>query len=137
MRTYKFELGVSLSIVVPDQFLEGQLLAARAEDATKFQQELVKSYDEAHSAAWAAYNEFAATCLDEELLQGAVELREDDLDAAADTFLQALLKNGLRMGVRGQLLAMAADSGLGIKVAPVSVPVEEIHVHGDDSEEHS
>ena len=137
MRTYKFELGVSLSIVVPDQFLEGQLLAARAEDATKFQQELVKSYDEAHSAAWASYNEFAADCLDAEVLAERVEAREDELDAAADTFLQALLKNGLRVGVRGQLLAMAADSGLGIKVAPVSEPVEEIPAHGDESEEHS
>ena len=64
MRTYKFELGVSLSIVVPDQFLEAQLLAARDEDATEFQKQLVADYDAAHSAAWAEYNSLAAQGVD-------------------------------------------------------------------------
>lgn len=106
MRSYLFRLETELTAVVPDQFLQYQLQACTAEDATPFQKQLHEKY----SAAC-----LAATGLVEE------DQYEAALDKAADEFLMELLGNGLRMGVRGHVLAMLESSGIGGRCAPVKM----------------
>lgn len=100
MRTLKFDLQVEIKAVVPESFVEAQIEAARSDDATKFQRQLIQKYD------------------------AAMYWREDDEEGASDArdqFLLELMGNGLRMGLRGHSLAMLEGSGIGGSVAPVQI----------------
>lgn len=100
MRTFKFDFSLEVKAVVPESFLAGQLDAARDEDATKFQQQLIAKYD---AAVYGCKGD------------------PEGVSDAGDEFLLELLSNGLRMGLRGHALAMLESSGLGGTVAPVQV----------------
>lgn len=100
MRTFQFVLQTEIRAVVPEQFLQAQIEAARADDNTKFQQQLIAKYDTACEEA-----------------RGD----EDLVSAAGDEFLMELLGNGLRMGLRGHSIAMLEGSALGGTVAPVHI----------------
>jgi hypothetical protein len=105
MRTFNFNISIAIDAVVPEPFLQFQLEAARAEDATPFQKQLVAKYDAACTAAYANNDEDQ-------------EKREAAMSAAADDFLMELLGNGFRYGLRHKALGMLKDSLLGGGVAP-------------------
>lgn len=100
MRSFKFLLQTEVRAVVPEAFLERQLEAARADDHTKFQEQLIAKYE--------------AAC---EEARGDEALISD----AGDQFLLELMGNGLRMGLRGHSIAMLEGSGVGGTVAPVQI----------------
>lgn len=100
MRTLKFDLQVEIKAVVPESFVDAQIEAARADDATKFQQQLIAKYE-------AALYECKGD--------------EEGVSDARDQFLLELMGNGLRMGLRGHSLAMLEGSGIGGSVAPVQI----------------
>ena len=100
MRTFQFVLQTEVRAVVPEQFLQRQIEAARAEDNTPFQRQLIKKYDDACEEA-----------------RGD----EDLISQAGDEFLLELMGNGLRMGLRGHSIAMLEGSGIGGSVAPVTM----------------
>lgn len=118
MRTFKFALGLDFSVIVPESFIQQQLDWAGADDATEFQQGLLQQY--------------------KETLAGTPgELTADEaaeyVRSAQDAFCMALLKNGIRKGVRGHVLAMLESSGLGGRVSPVGVAPIEIVVDKEDA----
>ena len=99
MRTYRFQLEIELDLIAPDNFVQKQIEAAKADDATTFQRKLL-----------------------EQLAEEGLDL---STDAGADAFTLRLLKNGLRLNVKQGLVDLAESTGLGARVAPVSVPVSE------------
>lgn len=99
MRTYRFELLSELDLIAPDNFVNAQIEAARADDATTFQKNLLKQLED--------------------------EGLDIESEEGKDAFILRLLKNGLRLGVKEHLLHMAESTGLGARVAPVAVPVSD------------
>lgn len=117
MRTYAFALGLDFRVVVPERFILEQLQAARADDATPFQKQLIERFDEAVAG-------FPSEPSDD---------REQSLRSCEDAFCMALLKNGVRLGVRGHVLSMLESSGLGGSVSPVGIAPIEIKLKDEES----
>lgn len=126
MRTYKFELSIELQAVVPDQFLAEQKELCRADDATPFQRRAINEYD-------ARLAELTAD-LDKDAEDYAEKYR-DAANVAEGELCMAIIKNGLRYGIRHQVVNMLEQSGIGGKVAPVSVPVSEYLLPEAEDEE--
>lgn len=118
MRTYAFALGLDFRAVVPERFIQEQLQAARADDATPFQQQLIERFDTAVSGLPPEHD----------------AEREQQLRACEDAFCMALLKNGVRLGVRGHILSMLESSGLGGSVSPVGIAPREIKTEVEEAD---
>ena len=117
MRTYAFALGLDFRVVVPERFILEQLQAARADDATPFQKQLVEKFDAASADGPPVDS----------------EERHQHLRSCEDAFCMMLLKNGVRIGVRGHVLSMLESSGLGGSVSPVGIAPIEIKLKDEES----
>lgn len=127
MRTYKLELGIELRAVVPDSFIAQQLELCRKDDANPFQRKTVAARDENLSNLLSQLDDNA---------EDYAEKYRDAVASVDDEFGMAIIKNGLRYGVRHIVVDMLTESGIGCHMAPVTVPVAE-YLIPDEKEEPS